>query len=118
MRIGIALSVLFFVLMAAVPSRAERVFVNVPTAVLLAKPGAPPSRAVLEMPRNYPLETLRAEGNYFEVSDYRNRRGWVEKGSVSRGPAVVIVREAAEVRTGPGLDRPAVFRAKEGVALR
>lgn len=116
MRIGV--TVLLLVLAAVAPCRAERVFVNVPTALLLAKPGAPASRAVLEVPRNYPLETLRAEGNYFEVTDYRNRRGWIEKGSVTRGPAVVIVREAAEVRTGPGPDRPAVFRAKEGVALK
>lgn len=116
MRNGIV--VLLLALATAVPCRAERVFVNVPAALLLAKPGAPASKAVLEVPRNYPLETLRAEGDYFEVRDYRNRKGWIEKGFIVRGSAVVIVREAADVRAGPGPDRPVVFRAKEGVALR
>jgi SH3-like domain-containing protein len=79
---------------------------------------APYSSANYEVPVNYPLFVLQETEEFLEVTDFENRRGWVNRGVVGNAAAVVIKADQANVRKGPGLEHDLVFRALRGVAFQ
>lgn len=75
------------------------------------------SAMVLEAPTHYPLAVAAERGAFYEVADYRGRRGWVRQGDVAQGRCAVVTRDGVNVRGGPGTGHGVVLRARDGVAF-
>jgi SH3-like domain-containing protein len=97
-------------------SGADVLCVNEETGHLLGYPsaGAP---VQLDAPRNYPFVLVDDSDRYYQVSDYRGRKGWVDPAVVSPSECVVVRGGMVNVRTGPGTDHAVLFKAQEGVTF-
>lgn len=73
---------------------------------------------VLEVPRYYPLSIQRTEGEFFRVSDYGGREGWIHKSLTSKQKGVVIKVKQANLREGPGEEFPVAMYGYRGVAFK
>lgn len=100
------------------PALAEIVTVAVHTANLRSSPALTTSNVVLEAPRYYPLLIQKERGDFYEVSDYQGKTGWIQKDQVDRTKGVVVEVESADVRKGPGQGYPVIFRAYGGVSFK
>lgn len=76
------------------------------------------AQVVLVVPRNYPLTVVEEDGEYYRVSDFMGRDGWVEKTAIEAGRTVVIKVRSGNVRNGPGKGNELLFRANRGVAFK
>ena len=106
------------VLYSRSPALAEIVTVAVDTAELRTSPALTTSYVVLEAPRYYPLLIQKERGDFYEVSDYQGRTGWIQKNQVDRTRGVVVEAEKADVRKGPDLNYPVLFQAYSGVSFK
>ena len=91
-------------------------------------------RVVLMVPRYYPLAVESEDANFYKVSDYQGREGWIAKKDtydpetvvvdtdgnkiVRKMRTVVIKSTNINIRSGPGTDHNIVFRADQGVAFK
>lgn len=71
-----------------------------------------------ELKRGYPLRVVRRQGNWLEVSDFENDRGWVARALVGNTPHHVVKSPTANIRRGPGTNHAVVGRADYGDVLR
>ncbi|MCD6526018.1 MAG: SH3 domain-containing protein, partial [Desulfuromonas sp.] len=104
-------------LMFAGLSQAATVSVAVETVKVTSDPVIG-GYVVVEVPRYYPLITDGEEGDFYRVSDFKGRSGWVRKAHVAQTPAVVVVVPSANVREKPSTSNRIVFRANKGVAFK
>jgi SH3-like domain-containing protein len=61
---------------------------------------------------------LDREGNWLRVGDYENEEGWIYKSLLSRVPAVVIISQKANIRSGPGMEHPVAWVAEKESSLK
>ena len=85
------MGIFFFALLSCRAAFGEMLCVNEEVVFLRSSPGS--SHVVLEVPRNYPLQVVARGDDYVQVSDYLDRRGWVERSEVSPGRCVVVERD-------------------------
>ncbi len=71
-----------------------------------------------ELKRGYPLRVIRRQGNWLEVSDFENDRGWVARSLVGNAPHHVVKSRTANIRRGPGTNHAIVGKADYGDVLR
>ncbi len=76
------------------------------------------AQVVLVVPQNYPLSLIEEDGEYYKVSDFVGREGWVNKADLEPGQAVVVKVSSGNVRKGPGTGHDLLFRANRGVAFK
>ncbi len=76
------------------------------------------AQVVLVVPQNYPLSLVEEDGEYYKVSDFMGREGWVKKADIGPGQTVVVKVSRGNIRKGPGTGHHLLFRAKRGVAFR
>ena len=76
------------------------------------------AQVVLVVPQNYPLTVVEADGEYFRVSDFMGREGWVKKTAIASGRTVVVKVANGNLRKGPGVGHDLLFRANRGVAFK
>lgn len=88
------------------------------SAELRNSPDSVDSYVVLEVPRFYPLSVQEERKGFYNVRDYKGRRGWVRKSQVSETKGVVVEVDSVNVRTGPGVGHPVAFKAGQGVTFR
>lgn len=68
--------------------------------------------------RRYPLRVEEVKDDYLKVKDYEGDSGWVHKSLVDFEPYVIVKNAEANVRKGPGVDNPIVFKSLRGVILK
>lgn len=71
-----------------------------------------------ELRQGYPLRVLRRQGNWLEVSDFENDKGWVARSLVGAAPHHVVKSRTANIRRGPGTQHAVVGQADYGDVLR
>lgn len=98
--------------------QAEIVTVAVDMADIQSRPADVATYVVLQAPRYYPLSVQSEQNNYYQVRDYQGRIGWIHKSLVSDTKGVVVEVDRANVRKGPGIKNPIVFRAYKGVTFK
>jgi SH3-like domain-containing protein len=97
---------------------AETISVAVQSASLLSSPSDNRSMVVLQMPEHYPLTILEDTKDFYYVSDFVGRTGWIHKSDVSESKGVVVINRIANLRKGPGTDHEIAFQAEQGVAFK
>jgi len=75
------------------------------------------AQVILVVPRHYPLKVVQEDGEYYKVSDYMGREGWVDKAAIEAGRTVVVKVGQGNIRKGPGTEHDLVFRANRGVVF-
>jgi len=76
------------------------------------------SEVLWELERGYPLEVLRRQGNWVEVRDFEDDRGWVARTLVSNSAHFIVKAGTANVRSGPGTRYRIIGKAQYGELLR
>ena len=112
------LTALVLTFLLAAPCLADWVSVDVETAYLKGSPSLSNSLATLEIPRNYPLKIVRIEADFYQVQDYKSRKGWIEISATTQDKSVVVTQSSINIRSGPGTNHEVVFKAKEGAAFK
>lgn len=76
------------------------------------------AQVVLVVPQHYPLKVVQEDGEYYKVSDFMGREGWVDKAAIEAGRTVVVKVGRGNIRKGPGTGHDLVFRANRGVVFK
>jgi SH3-like domain-containing protein len=97
---------------------AERVCVSAISASSRRGPGERYEIVWDKMDKNYPLEVLNKNGNWYYVKDYENDTSWIHKSFVGTWETVITSKDRVNVRSGPGSDQPMVFMVDKGVPFR
>ncbi len=84
---------------------------------LRAKPSLS-SEVLWELDKGYPLQVLKRRGNWLQVRDFENDRGWVAKSLTGRTPHYIVKSKIANIRRGPGTRHRIVGKAERYEVLR
>uniref|UniRef100_UPI0040579843 SH3 domain-containing protein n=1 Tax=Candidatus Electronema sp. TaxID=2698783 RepID=UPI0040579843 len=104
-------------LAASAASAAE--FVSVVKDGVNLRSGPDTSANVLfQLPAGYPLQVIERKGDWINVSDYENDKGWISTTLVSSIPHVIVKTERGNVRSGPGTDQPQTGKVVRDVILK
>ncbi|MGJ7543821.1 SH3 domain-containing protein [Variovorax sp. LT1R16] len=68
--------------------------------------------------RGYPLQVISRRGNWLQVRDFENDRGWVPRSLTARTPYHVVQSRVANLRSTPGTKGRIVGKASRGEVLR
>lgn len=71
-----------------------------------------------ELQKGYPLKVIARKGNWLQVSDFENDRGWVARSLTGTVPHHVVKARTANLRHGPGTQHRIVGKAEYGELLR
>lgn len=71
-----------------------------------------------ELQKGYPLKVMARKGNWLQVSDFENDRGWVARSLTGRTPHHVVKARTANLRQGPGTQHRIVGKVEYGELLR
>ena len=66
----------------------------------------------------YPLKVVARKGNWIQVVDFENDRGWVARRLTSTTPHSVVKAPRVNVRSGPGLGFRILRKADYGEVFR
>jgi SH3-like domain-containing protein len=100
------------------PSTAqEMVSISGSTVNMRAGPGTD-TEVLWELQRGYPLVVVKRQGNWLEVRDFEDDRGWVARSLVGRVPHMIVKVDRANIRSGPGSRYRVVGKAEYGELLR
>lgn len=76
------------------------------------------SEVLWELGAGYPLKVLGRKGNWVQVVDFENDRGWVSRRYVSTARHAIVKSPRANLRAGPGRNHRIVGRAEYGDVFR
>ena len=113
MPVKIILTVLLSLLFCS-NSIAETMSVAFSGAEVRSAPTAMSSKVVFKANKFYPLTVIKESGEYYQVSDYRGRKGYIHKSLLKAKPSIVVTGDRANVRSGPGTDHGVVFQVSKG----
>ena len=60
------------------------------------------ARILWELERGYPLEVLARKGDWLQVRDFENDRGWVARSLTGHTRHHIVKAPVANIRSGPG----------------
>lgn len=81
-------------------------------------PHAMTSKIIATVEPSTPLTVLEKQADYYKVSDYRGRTGWVHRSLLGTAPGIVVTGDQANVRQGPGINHPVTFQLSKGMAAQ
>ena len=103
-------------LLASAVSAAE--FVSVVKDGVNIRSGPNTESAVLfQAPGGYPLEVVGRQGQWLNVSDFENEKGWVSASLVSAAPYVIVKRKG-NIRAGAGTEHRQIGTVVREVILK
>ncbi len=98
-------------------SHAETMSISFSGAEIRTAPSTT-SRILFSADRNYPLDVIAKEKEYYKVTDYRGRSGYIHKSLLQPEATVVVTGDRANVRSGPGTDNVIKFTLSKGQSAR
>ena len=72
------------------------------------------SKILFQAYLGYPIHIEKQNNNWVYVTDWKHAAGWIYKPMVSKVQTAVILAEHANIRRGPGRQKPVVARASRG----
>jgi SH3-like domain-containing protein len=108
----ILISLLFFSL--STNGLAEIMSVAFTGTEVRSAPSSMSSEVVLKANKYYPLTVSKQGPEYYKVSDYRGRNGFVHKSLLKPQPAIVVTGDRANVRQGPSTNDSVIFQLSKG----
>jgi len=104
---------------AATPSAQAREMVSVdrPEINMRTGPGTQHESLWL-LSRGYPLQVLDRNGNWLQVQDFENDKGWVYRPLTAGKPHYVVKSKVVNIRKGPSTKSRVIGKANYGDVLR
>jgi len=97
---------------------AEGVSVAFTGAEIRSAPSAISSKVIFKASKYYPLTVTKKDTEYYLVSDYRGKSGYIHKSLLKPQPAVIVTKDKANVRSGSGTTQKVVFQLSQGETAR
>jgi len=73
---------------------------------------------VMELFEGWPLKVLSKKGDWYEIVDYENDKGWIHSSLVRKNDTVIVnVNKTGNMRSGPGKNNPVIAEVERGVVL-
>jgi uncharacterized protein YgiM (DUF1202 family) len=76
------------------------------------------SKVITKLSPHSPLTVLEKGPEYYKVSDFRGRTGWVHHSLLGATSGVVVTGDRANVRQGPGTNHSVAFQLSKGDTCR
>jgi SH3-like domain-containing protein len=111
---GMLLAVL---ITAATASAAEFVSV-VKDGVNLRSAPDTTSEVKFQLPAGYPLQVIERKGDWLNVSDYENDKGWIAASVVSKTPYVIVKSAKGNIRAEAKTDARQIGKVVREVILK
>jgi SH3-like domain-containing protein len=70
-----------------------------------------------EVFKDYPVEIIQREGDWVEVRDFENDKGWVYGSLLSDQRTMIVKVETANMRSGPSKEDKIIATVKKGVVF-
>jgi SH3-like domain-containing protein len=70
-----------------------------------------------EVFKDYPVEILQHQGDWVEVRDFENDKGWIYASLLSKEKTMIVKVETANMRSGPTKDDKIIATVKKGVVF-
>lgn len=103
----------------AVPAAQAQQLVSIKGSTVNMRAGPGTQTEVLwELSRGYPLKVVGRKGNWLQVRDFENDRGWVARSLVTHTPHHIVKARVANVRKAPGTGHPVIGKVEYGEVLR
>ena len=87
-------------------------------AEMRTAPSAMASKVITKTNKYYPLTVTNKDSEYYQVNDFKGRKGYIHKSLLNSQPAVIVTGDRANVRSGPGTDQGVVFQMAKGETAR
>ena len=95
----------------------EMVSVDRPEINMRTGPGTG-NESLWLLSRGYPLQVLGRRGQWLQVKDFENDKGWVYRPLTDRTPHYVVKSKVVNIRKGPSTKTGIVGKANYGDVLR
>lgn len=76
------------------------------------------STILFELGKGYPLQLISRKGNWLEVRDFENDRGWIHRPLVGTTPHLVVKVNSANIRSAPNTNSRILGKVEYGELLR
>jgi SH3-like domain-containing protein len=76
------------------------------------------SQILWELERGYPLQVLKRKGDWLQVRDFENDRGWVARQLTGGTPHHIVKARIANIRSGPSTRFKVVGKSERYDLLR
>lgn len=74
---------------------------------------------VMELFEGWPLKVMSQKGEWYEIVDYENDKGWIHSTLVRKNDTVIVnVNKTGNMRSGPGKNNSVVAEVERGVVLK
>jgi len=70
-----------------------------------------------EVFKDYPVEILQRKGDWVQVRDFENDKGWIYASLLSKETTIIVKVETANMRSGPTKDDKIIATVKKGVVF-
>ena len=70
-----------------------------------------------EVFKDYPVEIIKREGDWVQIRDFENDKGWVYESLLSNEKTMIVKVETANMRSGPGKENKIIATVKKGVVF-
>ena len=70
------------------------------------------------IPQGYPLQVVGRKGDWVQVRDFENDKGWVKRSLTTNKPHHVVKAPVANIRSAPNTGSRIVGKAERGDVLR
>ena len=70
-----------------------------------------------EVFKDYPVEILQRKGDWVQVRDFENDKGWIYASLLSKKTTIIVKVETANMRSGPTKDDKIIATVKKGVVF-
>lgn len=74
--------------------------------------------ALWEVFKDYPVQILKKQGDWAQIADYQNDKGWILTQLLANKKTVIVKVDSAKLRTGPGTNYETSANVKEGVVFK
>jgi len=118
MKLLTSLTLVTLVFLFGGTSLAQVLCVKEKSANLRSSPSLTGSIVLLQVPKHYPLQIQKEQGDFLEVRDFQGREAWVAKSVVGQENGVIVNAGSVNLRSGPGKNNKVVFKARRGVTFQ
>jgi SH3-like domain-containing protein len=70
-----------------------------------------------EVFKDFPVEILQRQGDWVEVRDFENDKGWIYSSLLANKVTMIVKVETANMRSGPSTDDKIIATVKKGVVF-
>ena len=106
-----------FLLLFTAVALAERLSVIAPVGNVRNGPGAG-FDVIWKVGQYHPLEITQKKGEWYQFRDFEGDTGWIHRSLLGKTESVIIKSNNANIRSGPGTDRPVLFTVEAGVPFK